>query len=120
MLRNPDGTPYELGNLKLYDPNKPDYALMDQWDAEIIERSGSPIMYYEVFINVSSIDPLYREARDKLFSPNPVKLFATYEPIGSQFYQDEFGIGSPDDIVFTCNKCAVLEALGHFPKPCCG
>jgi len=117
MLRNTDGTPYKLGDLKLYDPCKPDYELMNKWDEEIIERSGSPIYYYEIFINVSSIDPLYREARDKLFSPNPIEFHAIYEPISSQFYQDEFGIGSPDEVVFECNKSSVLNKINHFPKP---
>lgn len=114
---NPDGTPYQVsGSLQQFDPGNPDLALFDIWDEEAIEQGGSPIFYYEVFIQPQTIDPIYWEDRGKLWSNDPVQLFCYYEPIASSNNQGLFGIDSPDEMVFELNYHAVLNTIGHPPK----
>lgn len=116
MLRNADGTPYKAsGELNLYQEQK-SLSLMNFWDAEAIRIGGSPIYYYEVFIQKGTLDPLYLEDRGKIFSNYPIKLYTVYEPIPSQNYQNAFGIDSPDEIIFELNYKDVLNKLGHPPK----
>ena len=116
-IYNDDGTPYKLkGDIQQYNPQNPMFELFNQWDEEAIQRGGSPIFYYEVIINPDMIDPIYLEARNKLFSENPVQLWCNYEPIASQNYLNQFGIDSPDEIKFELNYRAVLRKLGHPPK----
>ena len=117
MLRNPDGTPYKVtGSLQQFNPNSTMHELLNIWDEEAIKIGGVPIYYYEVFINSGDIDPLYVEARSKIFSNNPITLYGYYEPIPSQNYQNPFGIDSPDEITFEFNYRSVLKAVGHPPK----
>jgi hypothetical protein len=116
-IRNCDGTPYKLsGSLNLYDPTSPEHFLLNSFDAEIIQIAGTPILYYEVFIQKQTIDPLFREDRGKLFSTNPVTLNGFYEPIASQNFLNMFGIDAPDEIQFQFNYREVLKAVGHPPK----
>ena len=118
-MRNPDGTPYRAaGSNRQFDPvnNNREYCLFNLWDEEAIEIGGSPILYYEVFINKGSIDPLYWEARDKIYSNIPVELFCTYEPVASENYQGAFGFDAPTDMVFEFNYRAVLQKLAHPPR----
>ena len=117
MLFNADGTPYKVvGSMQQFDPGNPEQNLFNQWDEEIIEMSGSPIFYYEVFIQSQTIDPLHREDRGKLWSPIPVQLWAYYDPVEQQNFQGTFGIDSEDDVTFELNYRAVLNTLGHPPK----
>ena len=117
MIRNCDGTPYTLsGSLNTFDPTNPEHFLLNSFDAEIVEIAGTPILYYEVFIQRQTIDPLYREDRGKLFSNNPITLNGFYEPITSQNFMNQFGIDAPDEIQFQFNYRAVLKAIGHPPK----
>lgn len=116
-IRNCDGTPYKLsGSLNTFDPLSPEHFLLNSFDSEIVQIAGSPILYYEVFIQNQTIDPLYREDRGKLWSNKPVILNGYYEPIASQNYLNMFGIDAPDEIQFQFNYRAVLQALGHPPK----
>ena len=117
-IRNPDGTPYSLsGCFKLFDPGNPEHDLFNQWDAETINISGSPIYYYEVHIQTSNtVDEMYWEDRGKLFSPIPIRLQANYDPVTQQNYQSMYGIDSPDELIFELNYDAVLTAVGHPPK----
>ena len=116
-LLNSDGTPYILsGSATQFDPQNPMFDLFNQWDQEAIQRGGSPLYYYEVIIQPDMIDPIYLEARNKLFSNNPVQLWCNYEPIPSQNLLNQFGIDSPDEIKFEVNYRAVLQAVGHPPK----
>lgn len=116
-LLNSDGTPYTLsGSATQFDPQNPMFDLFNQWDQEAIQRGGSPLYYYEVIIQPDMIDPIYLEARNKLFSNNPVQLWCNYEPIPSQNLLNQFGIDSPDEIKFEVNYRAVLQAVGHPPK----
>lgn len=118
MIKNSDGTPLQLNSseLRMFDPENPDLTLLNSFDAEAIRIGGSPIFYYELFVPPSTIDPLYLESRGKLFSNNPVQLYAMYEPIPSQNFQGNFGIDAPDEIIFELNYREVLKILGHPPK----
>lgn len=116
-IRNCDGTPYKLsGSLNTFDPNNPEHFLLNSFDSEIVEIAGTPILYFEVFIQSQTIDPLYREDRGKLFSNNPITLSGYYEPIPSQNYMNMFGIDAPDEVQFQFNYRAVLKAIGHPPR----
>jgi len=116
-LRNPDGTPYKaIGSLQQFDPENPEHKLFNLWDEEIISIGGSPIFYYEVMIQFQSMDKLYMEDRSKLFATDPIKLYATYEPIPSQNNMGAFGIDGTDEMIFQMNYNAVLKQLGHAPK----
>ena len=116
-IKNCDGTPYKLsGSLNTFDPTSPEHFLLNSFDAEIVEIAGTPILYFEVFIQKQTIDPLYREDRGKLFSNNPITLNGYYEPIPSQNYMNMFGIDAPDELQFQFNYRAVLKAIGHPPK----
>jgi hypothetical protein len=116
-LKNCDGTPYKLrGSIQMYDPLDRTHDLFNLWDEESIRRGGSPIYYYEVIITQNMIDPIYLEARNKLFSNNPVQLWCTYDPIPSQNLVNQFGIDAPDEMKFELNYRSVLKAVGHPPK----
>ena len=118
MIRNPDGTPYNVtGSMQVFDPNNQEKDLFNQYDEEIIQISGTPIFYYEVYIPGSKIDPLYHESRDKVWSQDPICLYAYYNPVTPQNYMSAMGIDSPDtSIMFEMNYAAVLRDLGHPPK----
>ena len=119
MLKNCDGTPYKLsGTLSKFDPEGVDVNLFNLVDQEITEIGGTPIFYYEVFIQLNNtFDPLYLEDRGKLFSPTPIQLFGYYNPIPSQNYMNAFGMDSPnDEIQIEFNYRDVLQRIGHPPK----
>ena len=117
MLLNNNGTPYEsAGSIQQFDPDNTEHCLFNLWDQELIEMGGSPIFYYEVFIQEGSVDPIYWEDRGKIFSNNPVELYCLYEPISSTNDQGAFGIDSPDEMIFEFNYQAVLDNIGHAPK----
>lgn len=117
MIRNQDGTPYKpVGDIQQFDPENPEHNLFNLWDEEIIRMGGSPIFYYEVFIQSGTVDPLYWEDRGKIFSNNPIQLYGLYEPIPSQNYMNAFGFDSPDEMMFEFNYKSVLREIGHPPK----
>jgi hypothetical protein len=116
---NPDGTPYQLGgSLQQFDPDNPDLDLFNLWDEEAIKIGGSPIFYYEVFIQVqNTFDPFYVEDRGKIYSNNPRQLYCSYEPVTPPTYMTQFGPdGYTPDMKFEFNYKAVLKAIGHPPK----
>lgn len=115
MLRNSDGTPYKLSDYQLFDPESPELCLFQEWDEAVIKQGGSPVFYEEVIIPSGAIDPIYREARNKLYAP-AIQLWCFYEPTPNQFYQDLYGIGSPDEQLFEFNKSSVIQRVGHMPK----
>ncbi len=117
-IKNCDGTPYQLsGSLNLFNPSNPDHALISSYDSQLINISGSPVFYYEVFIQThNTLDRLYREDRGKIFSNNPIQLTGYYEPIPSQNYMNQFGIDAPDELKIQFNYNDVLNAIGHPPK----
>ena len=117
MLKNNDGTPYQVsGNISLYNTPDSEHCLFDLYDQEAIKIGGSPIEYYEVFIQTSTVDPLYLEDRGKIWSNNPIPLYATYEPAPSKNFMNAFGMDSPEEVIFELNYRAVLDAIGHPPK----
>ena len=116
-ILNPDGSKFELaGTLQQFDPENSEHDLFNLWDQEVIEIGGSPLFYYEIFINVSNIDSLYAEARDKIWSQCPVCVHGYYEPTHSQNHMGVFGLDSPDEMMFEFNYRHVLNTLGHAPK----
>lgn len=116
-LLNKDGTPYKLkGSTQQFDLENPMFDLFNNWDQESIKRGGSPIFYYEVIIQPDMIDPIYLEARSKLFSNNPVELWCNYDPLSSQNSLNQFGIDAPDEMSFELNYRSVLKSIGHPPK----
>lgn len=117
-LFNCDGTPYQLTNsLQQFDPSSPDIALLNQYDQEVTEIGGTPIFYYECLIQVNNtVDMLYREDRGKIWNPNPVQLYAYYDPVASQNYMNMFGMDGPDEIQLELNYGSVLATLGKPPK----
>lgn len=117
MLLNPDGTCYKLsGSLQQFDPESQQHALFNSWDQEVIKIGGSPIFYYEMFLQKNTIDPLHREDRGKIFSDIPIQLYGLYEPIPSQNYINAFGYDAPDELQIEFNYKAVLKAIGHPPQ----
>jgi len=117
MIYNCDGTPYKpSGTYQQYNPNNPEHDLFNSWDQESLRRGGSPIFYYEVFIQPQTVDPIYFEDRGKLFSPISVELWGNYEPVPSQNYMSAFGIDAPDEMRFEVNYRATLKSIGHPPK----
>lgn len=116
-IRNKDGTIYKpSGTLGQLIPDSPSHDLFNLWDQEIIRAGGSPLLYYEVIIPRSSIDPLYLESRDKMWSLFPVEIFAIYEPIPSQMNQGLMGIDGPDTMVFYTNYQDIISRIGHLPS----
>lgn len=116
-IKNPDGSTYQpTGVLQQFDPTNLEHDLFNLWDQEVIEIGGSPLYYYEVFININNIDELYIEARDKLYSPVPKIIYGFYDPIPSQNAIGVFGIDSNDEMMFEFNYQHVLRTLGHVPK----
>lgn len=116
-IRNPDGSVVKpTGSLQQFDPENPEHDLFNLWDQEVIEIGGTPLYYYDLFINIQNIDELYLEARDKIWSPCEVCLYGYYDPIPSQNAMGMFGIDSPDDMMFEFNYRHVLKKLGKPPK----
>lgn len=116
-IYNPDGSPYKpSGSLRQYKPQSGEHDLFNRWDKEAIEIGGTPIYYYEVFIQSNTVDPLYWEDRGKIFCDSPITLYAYYDPFASQNLMGTFGIDAPDEIMFELNYQDVLNKIGHPPK----
>jgi len=112
-----NGKPYTtVGSIQQFDPENQEHNLFNQWDEEVIRMGGSPVFYYEVFIQKSTVDPIYWEDRGKIFSNNPIQLYGLYEPVPSQNAMTAFGIDSPDEMIFDMNYKSVLRSIGHPPK----
>ncbi len=116
-IRNADGSIYKVTNtLQQFDPENQEHDLFNLWDQEVIEIGGSPLMYYEVFINMNTIDELYVEDRGKMWSNCPICVYGYYEPIPSQNFMSTWGIDAPDEMMFEFNYRHTLQQLGHPPK----
>lgn len=116
-IKNLNGCNYQpTGSLTQFDPENPEHDLFNVWDQEVIEIGGSPLFYYDVFININNIDELYVEARDKIYSQNPIQIYGYYDPIPSQNMMSVFGMDSPDEMMFEFNYRHVLKTLGFAPK----
>lgn len=116
VIRNTDGSVYKSsGSLVQLDPDSPAHELFNKWDVETIHLGGTPLLYYELFIPSSSIDPIYLESRGKMWTQHPTQLYAIYDPIQSTFDVGPFGADGPDDITFYTNYKETLGILGHLP-----
>lgn len=117
-IYNPDGTPYKVsGSLQQFSPDNPEHDLFNLWDQEAIKIAGTPLYYYEIFINIASIDELYLEARDKIWSEHPIQIYGYYDPRATENYMSMFGADSPmKEMLFEFNYRHVLDTLGHPPK----
>lgn len=116
-IHNPDGSAYKVsGSLQQYDPQNVEHDLFNLWDQEVIEIGGTPLYYYDLFININNIDELYVEARDKLWSPCSQCIYGYYDPKPSSNMVGMFGIDSPDEMMFEFNYRHVLKTLGKPPK----
>jgi hypothetical protein len=119
LIDSSTGQPYKAsGGLRQYQPgvNNPQIQLFNLWDQDAIKQGGSPIYYYDVFISSGEIDTTYIEARGKIFSNNPVEIWAVYDPEPSQNMMSAFGIDSPTEMIFECNAQAVIKEIGRMPK----
>lgn len=118
MLYKKDGTPFKVaGTRQQFNDRAADLDLFDLWDQEAIKIGGTPIYYYEVFIQPQTTDPIYMEDRGKLYSNHPVELWGVYDPVAGQQAQTAFGFDSPDEMKFEFNYKAVRDAIGHNPLP---
>lgn len=116
-IRNNDGTPWKpAGVLNLSDPNDTAHELFNLFDSESIMIGGIQIYYFEVFIQLQTVDRLYLEDRGKLWSPNPIQLYCFYEPPEQQTPSTAFGLDAPDEVIIELNYQAFLQAVGHPPK----
>ena len=114
---NQDGSEYRTNpSLQQFDPKNVEHDLFNIWDQEVIEIGGTPLFYYDVFINVNTIDDLYIEDRSKLYSQHPIEVIGYYDPVPNQNFQSMFGLDSPDEVMFEFNYRHVLQTIGHAPK----
>lgn len=118
MILGKGGKPYNLtGSLQQFNPNSSAHELFNRYDQEIIQIGGTPLYYYEVLIQIQTVDPIYMEDRGKLFSTCPILIYGYYEPTQQQNMSGMFGIDTPDEeVIIECNYKAVLTAIGHPPK----
>lgn len=113
-ILNPDGSSYQLSSgIQSFDPENPEFDLFNTWDQEAINMGGAPVYYYEVLIQMQTVDKLYLEDRGKLWNPNPVCLMAMYDPVPSQQQMGMFGADAPDEVLFEFNYQEVLKKVGH-------
>lgn len=116
-IYNTDGTRFDVsGNLAQFDPNNPRKDLFNRWDEDVIAIGGSPLFYFEVFIQFQTVDKLYLEDRGKIWSNIPITIYGYYEPVEPQNPSTMHGIDGPSDVMFECNYSAVLRTIGHMPK----
>lgn len=116
-IKNCDGSIYRpFGSLDQFDPDSPEHNLFNSFDQELMQISGTPIFYYELFIQKQTMDPLWREDRGKIWATNPIQLQGFYTPVASQNYMDMFGMDSLEEVQFQFNFRDVVKKLGHVPK----
>jgi hypothetical protein len=116
-IKNSDGSIYKTsGSLQQFDPENPEFDLFNMWDQEVIGIGGTPIFYYEIFIQANTLDELHIEDRGKLWSPVPICLYGYYDPVPSRANWTVFGADGPTEMMIEFNYKDVLSRLGHAPK----
>lgn len=115
MIKNPDGTPYELGQIGHYDHKNPDHELFDSYDQEMIDIAGADIDYYRVVVD-SNVDPIYHEQRQKLFLQQPVRLQSVWEPATPAWGDIGVGWSSEESMMFSFNLPDFLEKVKEMPR----
>lgn len=103
------GTP-----LSLFDQNNPDINLFNMVDDEIIRLSGSELLYYKFHYSHDE-DEVYKEARSKVHSKEPVTVYGHYDPTVLEQSLSEFGIEITNDQEFLFNKTYITQALSREP-----
>lgn len=121
MLRNADGTPFDVdgqAKLDMYDPCSSDKQLLDCVDQEQIELAGAPIEYYRVMVD-SRMDDLYHEQRQKLILGTPICMKAVYEPTTPILQMGGIGpavFDSIEQLTFHVNKSQFISLVGEMPR----
>tara|TARA_R100001460_G_scaffold74365_1_gene115433 strand:+ start:123 stop:566 length:444 start_codon:yes stop_codon:yes gene_type:complete len=81
-------------------------------DYENIKLSGSRIKVFEYVIS-DDIDDIYQESRQKTIAPEPVTLWAHYDPRPIEENLSQFGVEMQIDQVFVFNKSYTENLLGR-------
>ena len=97
--------------LSLYN-KKNDKNLFNLVDAENIKLSGSKIFVYK-YTPSEEYDDVYMESRQKVISPEPVVLWAHYDPRPIEEELSEFGVEIQYDQTFIFNKSQTEAILGR-------
>lgn len=97
--------------LSLYN-KKNDKNLFNIIDAEHIKLSGSKVFLYK-YIPSEDVDDVYMEVRQKTISPEPVVLWAHYDPRPIEENLGEFGVEIQYDQTFIFNKSYVEMTAGR-------
>lgn len=118
MIRNPDGSAYRLqGKISQFDTTGRNADLFNRFDEPLFRLYGSPVYYYEVLIDLTTVDRIHLEDRGKLFSPVPIQLWGLYEPAIDENISNEYILDVPNtEIIIEFNYRAILAAIGHPPK----
>lgn len=91
---------------------KNDKNLFNLVDAENIKLSGSRVLVYK-YIPSNDIDDVYQESRQKTIAPEPVGLWAHYDPRPVEENLTQFGVEMQVDQVFVFNKSYTEKMLGE-------
>jgi hypothetical protein len=97
--------------LSLY-KKKNDKNLFNLIDSENIKLSGSRVRVFE-YVASNDIDDVYQESKQKTISPEPVVLWAHYEPRAIEENLTQFGVEMVSDQVFIFNKSYTENILGR-------
>ncbi len=97
--------------LSLY-KKKNDKNLFNLIDSENIKLSGSRVRVFE-YVQSNDIDDVYQESKQKTISPEPVVLWAHYEPRAIEENLTQFGVEMVSDQVFVFNKSYTENILGR-------
>lgn len=102
----------ESSMLNLFDRNNNDKNLFNLIDDEIIRLSGSEILLFK-YSESDDIHDVYKEAKRKIISPTPIKLFGNYDPRPIEESVTQFGVEVQNDQVFVFNKSYVESKIGR-------
>ena len=118
VIKKSDGSSYNIGgrdSLKSYRPDSQDKEVLNKWDAEMIELSGSPILYYPCYID-TNYDSLYMESIDSIIAQEGFELTCQFEPVRPIQELGAFGIDSPDEVLFNFNLTKWREIVTEMPR----
>ena len=101
--------------LSLFDPVSNDKELFNMIDAEQIALGGSPLYYFKVRF-LEDHDDVYEEARNKVYTSEPIIVDCQYEPKAVEQTLNQFGLTHEDDQLFTFNKSYIEQMLGRTPQ----
>jgi hypothetical protein len=102
----------ETSRLSLFDRDNPDKNLFNLVDDELIKLAGSQILVYK-YIPSNDVDDVYMEARQKPIAPEPIKVYASYDPRPIEENLTQFGVEIQSDQIFTFNKSYIERRIGR-------